>query len=305
MLPGMPPKIKAGYEAVKTNARFLKVMLEDITGPEGPPHYQKASARAEEMQAQDTRCDQSSSLFFSTNIHVKMCSGKFVSENLSKSFLFFDHASSSFAINRTDPMDVDKVRYILKNLVRDWSAGAHHPFSLPVYPNLFNSSFVHQPIRSHVTTPQPTQQNNRPTEGAPERAASYGRMMTEIKARLGTPLQVVPEDTVETIPRILVPGCGLGRLMVDLACLGFEVQGNEFSYYMLLASSYMLNKTTAANNWTVYPWVHSNLNHLRDSDQLRGVTIPDLCPADALHSGGLLSMCAGDFVEVYGGEAER
>ena len=41
--------------------------------------------------------------------------------------------------------------------------------------------------------------------------------------------------------RILVPGCGLGRLTWELAARGFEAEGNEFSYYMLLGSCLMLN----------------------------------------------------------------
>ena len=42
-------------------------------------------------------------------------------------------------------------------------------------------------------------------------------------------------------PRVLVPGSGLGRLCVDLVAAGYAAQGNEFSYYMLLASAFALN----------------------------------------------------------------
>lgn len=66
-------------------------------------------------------------------------------------------------------------------------------------------------------------------------------------------------------------GAGLGRLCLELTNLGLEVQGNEFSYYMLLASSFMLNNTSRANQWTVFPWLHSNCNQKSVADQLRGV----------------------------------
>ena len=36
-------------------------------------------------------------------------------------------------------------------------------------------------------------------------------------------------------PRVLVPGCGLGRLVAECAALGYEAVGVEFSFYMLLA----------------------------------------------------------------------
>jgi peptidoglycan/LPS O-acetylase OafA/YrhL len=35
---------------------------------------------------------------------------------------------------------------------------------------------------------------------------------------------------------VLVPGAGLGRLAFDIACAGFNSQGNEFSYYMLIGA---------------------------------------------------------------------
>ena len=42
--------------------------------------------------------------------------------------------------------------------------------------------------------------------------------------------------------KILVPGAGLGRLAYDIAKMGFECQGNEFSLYMLFGSNYVLNR---------------------------------------------------------------
>jgi carnosine N-methyltransferase len=42
--------------------------------------------------------------------------------------------------------------------------------------------------------------------------------------------------------RVLVPGAGLGRLAWEIARIGFETQGNEFSYFMLLTSNFILNK---------------------------------------------------------------
>lgn len=66
-------------------------------------------------------------------------------------------------------------------------------------------------------------------------------------------------------------GAGLGRLCLELTNLGFEVQGNEFSYYMLLTSSFILNNSQRAQQWTVFPWMHSNCNQKSVADQLRGV----------------------------------
>lgn len=33
----------------------------------------------------------------------------------------------------------------------------------------------------------------------------------------------------------------MGRLTYELACLGYSCEGNEFSYFMLIASNFVLN----------------------------------------------------------------
>ncbi|CAM9233633.1 unnamed protein product, partial [Choristocarpus tenellus] len=40
---------------------------------------------------------------------------------------------------------------------------------------------------------------------------------------------------------VLVPGAGLGRLPLEFVYRGYATQGNEFSYFMLFVSYFMLN----------------------------------------------------------------
>ena len=47
-----------------------------------------------------------------------------------------------------------------------------------------------------------------------------------------------------SIVKVLVPGAGLGRLVFEFAKEGYTAQGNEFSYFMLLISNYLLNSTS-------------------------------------------------------------
>lgn len=110
--------------------------------------------------------------------------------------------------------DADKVRYVLKNAARDWS-----------------------------------------DSGKAERDASYGRIVEALLKALppgrGSAVEESAEEEDEerrekedretSPPRVLVPGSGLGRLCVDLVQAGYAAQGNEFSYYMLLASAFALN----------------------------------------------------------------
>ncbi|EPS70440.1 hypothetical protein M569_04321, partial [Genlisea aurea] len=147
-------------------------------------------------------------------------------------------------------VDVDKVRCIIRNIVRDWAA-----------------------------------------EGQRERDECYKPILRELE-------RLYPERSRESPPSCLVPGAGLGRLALEISSLGFISQGNEFSYYMMICSSFILNNSSEANEWTIYPWIHSNCNSFSDNDQLRPVPIPDIHPASAGITEGF-SMCGGDFVEVY------
>ncbi|EFN57363.1 hypothetical protein CHLNCDRAFT_142741 [Chlorella variabilis] len=145
------------------------------------------------------------------------------------------------------PHDLDKARYVLKNIARDWSE-----------------------------------------EGAAERAQSYGRILRELRRLFAG----WPAGAAEP-PSVLVPGAGLARLCLEVVDMGFQAQGNEFSYFMLLTSAYLLN------GWTIHPWCHNSCNQLSTDDQLRGVQVPDVHPAALVPGPGLLSMSAGDFGEVY------
>ncbi|KAK1423766.1 hypothetical protein QVD17_19074 [Tagetes erecta] len=147
-------------------------------------------------------------------------------------------------------VDVDKVRCVIRNIVRDWAA-----------------------------------------EGQKERDQCYKPILEELTRHF-------PERSKESPPTCLVPGAGLGRLALEISCLGFISQGNEFSYYMMICSSFILNQTQDVGEWTIHPWIHSNCNSLSDADQLRAASIPDIHPAGAGITEGF-SMCGGDFVEVY------
>jgi len=160
--------------------------------------------------------------------------------------------------HRTHPGDVDKVRYVLKNLVRDWTA-----------------------------------------EGALERSQSHAPLLRELE-------RLVPAShDSDTAPYVLVPGAGLARLCVEVAARGYCCQGNEFSYYMLLCSSFILNSMEKAEQFEIYPWVLNSCNHLTDAHQLAGMKVPDILPSDLPIRFNGLSMCAGDFVEVYSAPEQK
>jgi len=130
-------------------------------------------------------------------------------------------------------------------------------------------------------------------DGAEERVQCYGVMLKELKKRF--PLSMEERQDI----RVLVPGSGLGRLVWECANLGYETQGNEFSYFMLLCSYLILNCCDRVDQWTIFPFIFETKNLYSFDDQIRGITVPDVLPSD-LPKTANFSMAAGDFLEVYG-----
>jgi len=129
-------------------------------------------------------------------------------------------------------------------------------------------------------------------EGEEERLASYQPLIDAL-------LRHLPPKRGHA-PTVLCPGSGLGRLPFDLVRQGYAAQGNEFSYHMLLGSHLILNRCRAAECFTIFPYVLGTTNRRGQSDHLRAVRIPDLCPMASLPPCAQLSMAAGEFIEVYG-----
>ena len=141
-------------------------------------------------------------------------------------------------------------------------------------------------------------------EGVAERTACFGPVLLALHQRFGHPPSN-PSSVRKSPPRILVPGAGLGRLVFELALAGYEAHGNELSYHALLASSFMLNSTSRAKQFNLYPFATTFSNHHTRAAQLRAVEIPDMHPGSHVPFKGSMSMTTGDFVAVYGEGAEE
>lgn len=138
-------------------------------------------------------------------------------------------------------------------------------------------------------------------DGAKERDASYRPIMKALAEERF-------KSTDQGLYKVLVPGAGLGRLVFDLCCDGYEAEGNEISYHQLLASSFILNECQGPEQFTIYPWVHTFSNHLTRQNHLRGYKVPDIHPATTLLAApnrGSMSMCAADFLCLYGDDEHK
>lgn len=152
-------------------------------------------------------------------------------------------------------------------------------------------------------------------EGKPERDMAYGPLLKQLKHYL--PLSHF-EENKKPPPRICVPGAGVGRLAFDITAMGYSVQGNDFSLFMLLASDFMLNGgvATPENPIMISPWLLESRNVHSPSDPLRIAKIPDVDPytvlservnVDESEMGNVpeFSMAAGEFAAIYSTEREQ
>lgn len=140
------------------------------------------------------------------------------------------------------------------------------------------------------------------SDGVLERHKNYDLIIDELKT-------LYPNVKDRQNVRILVPGCGLGRLVIELVKQGFWAQGNEFSYHMLLASNFILNHCQVADQFWVFPFLHKSSHLVKRINQIRPVSVPDYNPLH-IHElqrenpeipyDELMSMTAGSFVDLYG-----
>jgi carnosine N-methyltransferase len=133
-------------------------------------------------------------------------------------------------------------------------------------------------------------------EAAPEREQSFGPLIKELCRLLPVNKQNMDRQ------RVLVPGAGLGRLALEIAGKGYACQGNEFSYFMLECSNYLLNCVEEPGSIEIHPWIDQPSNVVATNQMLRKSCIPDVGAhsffADPSRSPDF-SMCAGEFLEVY------
>ncbi|CAA7260463.1 unnamed protein product [Cyclocybe aegerita] len=80
--------------------------------------------------------------------------------------------------------------------------------------------------------------------------------------------------------KVLVPGCGLGRLAWEISQLGYDTTANELSFFMTLSLRFLLSPktTTTPNEHILRPYAHW-FSHQRTNDSLfRGISFPDAVP---------------------------
>ncbi|XP_053990722.1 carnosine N-methyltransferase-like [Hylaeus volcanicus] len=195
--------------------------------------------------------------------------------------------------NLKDTCDSEKLEHeiSLPNChLKDTKPNIHH------FHNYETSEFIRNNNISKVRSTLRQFVRDWSTDGAAERQTAYLPLLNALEQEI--PLKPFIEKN-KRLPRVLCPGSGLGRLPFEVAKRGYGCQGNEFSFFMLLGSSFVLNSKIKTNSLTIFPYCLCTSNRMRHEDHLVAVKVPDVCPLDWIQVGHDFSMCAGEFVEVY------
>ena len=102
-------------------------------------------------------------------------------------------------------------------------------------------------------------------EGACERAQAFDPLIQELQRLLPV------NEKNAYCQKVCVPGSGLGRLPLEIAAKGYKCQGNEFSAFMAMASSFVLNGIVEPKEFTIYPWI-DRVRHCDDCRHPRNLT---------------------------------
>lgn len=136
------------------------------------------------------------------------------------------------------------------------------------------------------------------SNGDAERRHTYGPLLQKAEELFP------PEARRDT--KVLVPGCGLGRLVYEFVKAGFWTQGNEVSHPMLAVLSYMLNRAPASCASTIFPYIHLMLHLEKRLHLVMPVHIPDesavayFTAREHRAQADLMLMAVGSFVDLYG-----
>ncbi|KAL0204968.1 hypothetical protein P9112_000275 [Eukaryota sp. TZLM1-RC] len=138
-------------------------------------------------------------------------------------------------------------------------------------------------------------------EGKTERDQSFQPLIDALCRHFSS----TPEERYNQDIKILVPGCGLGRLVWELCRKGFVTTGIEFSFYMILMSGFVLNRCEE-NQFSIYPFIHSLSNVKCNKDILSPVNIPDVDPSSfpMLPGPPKMQIGAADFVDAFKDDEE-
>ena len=114
-------------------------------------------------------------------------------------------------------------------------------------------------------------------DGRKEREAIFEPLLDALQRYLP-----VKSPDVAFRQRVLVPGCGTGRLPLEVAIRGYAAEANEFSAFMLIAADFVLNGLDRPEQLHFYPFVNTVCNVVAAAAPTVPHLLPDVSAYEAL-----------------------
>ena len=145
-------------------------------------------------------------------------------------------------------------------------------------------------------------------QGESERKVCYDLIISHLN-------ETNPDKVSRQTVKVLVPGCGIGRLVFELVMQGYWTQGNNSDHHALFVSNFILNHCQFPHNYSIFPFLATSASSsTKRQNQIRPVTIPDVSPTGEIISAmeketgtevkipfdELMSITAGSFTDLYG-----
>nr|CCA30094.1 hypothetical protein, conserved [Neospora caninum Liverpool]CEL71340.1 TPA: hypothetical protein, conserved [Neospora caninum Liverpool] len=139
------------------------------------------------------------------------------------------------------------------------------------------------------------------TEGDEERRTAFDPLLEALEKCLPCKYKDaqahMKQQESASRPRVLVPGCGTGRLPFEIAQRGYLCEANEASYHMVLALNFFLNACEEPRSKVIFPYCLGASNRAHVTDTLQGIVVPDVVPRSV--PGAHIQLRFGDFLEVW------
>lgn len=147
-----------------------------------------------------------------------------------------------------------RVRSVLRQCVRDWAAEGKeerargYGYILNELENVYPLDMQHNGDGNLASASTPAHATQGHNSGSDVKIGDASAVATESSSSTPPSTSTTTTHLTQGDPawrrrgvKVLVPGCGLGRLPWELINMGFDAEGNEFSYYMLVPCYYILN----------------------------------------------------------------
>lgn len=137
-------------------------------------------------------------------------------------------------------------------------------------------------------------------EGLQERAECNNKLLGALEAHLKQTREAATSSGAPA-PRVLVPGCSLGRLPFDIQCRGYRCDASEGRALQYFGAELVRRTAGQREVYRIQPFALSTCNRFKRDDHIRTTPIPEV----PVPPGSLPEIRFGDFLQLCDTASDR